>query len=425
MDAPNVIPQRADPEKKPCADVDEESLQHAQALTDAVDAISEVLDDDNLLREIILRIDFPTTLVRAAVVSRRWYRHVSDREFLSCFRNLHPPRLLGFYLGDRMDHSVPARFFTMQPQPTDLPGMVCRASLCLDTYQSAVSDIIGCQNGKVLISLFDGTHYSVVVHNPLCPERVPVVLPPLPQLHGGYFGVWKYLLTSTEEDGVLSYLYVLVECHMKTTKSTIHIHMLRHGDVSWRVHRTFETYELLDLRWEPNVELADNKIYIATAYDDIVVFDLTASSISRIQLPQGVEYGNRDTRLIRADDASGMYLIHAKKLQLCIWLHKGDSWLLVHNICLREMVAHSTMSNCDAEDKSTTTLQINHVGDYAEFVFLEIGRCAFHLDIKYKRLVKVYDMEEKDQCLGAIHPFMMTWPPTFPTLKDDHARNDI
>ena len=56
-------------------------------------AISAVLGDDDLLREILLRLGFPTTLV-----CKRWLRLASDPAFLRRFRERHPPALLGSYL---------------------------------------------------------------------------------------------------------------------------------------------------------------------------------------------------------------------------------------------------------------------------------------------------------------------------------------
>ncbi|KAK1613739.1 hypothetical protein QYE76_019256 [Lolium multiflorum] len=68
-----------------------------------------VLDDDNLLIEILLRVAFPSTLVCTALVCKRWFHHISDRKFLCHFRKLHPPCLLGYYLY--------GRFVPMLPQP--------------------------------------------------------------------------------------------------------------------------------------------------------------------------------------------------------------------------------------------------------------------------------------------------------------------
>lgn len=55
----------------------------------------------------------------------------------------------------------------------------------------------------------------------------------------------------------------------------------------------------------PKVVLVSDKIYMVAAFiDDIVVFDFTASSLSRIPLPQEVKYDYYSTTLSRADDAS-------------------------------------------------------------------------------------------------------------------------
>ncbi|KAF7075817.1 hypothetical protein CFC21_080564 [Triticum aestivum] len=230
------------------------------------------------------------------------------------------------------------------------------------------------------------------------------------------------LLLVEEADGV-SYFHVLLVANMQRTKYTVHVNMLRHGDGVWRTYLTFDRDQLLDPEWESKAVLANNKIYIASTQNSIDFFDLTTSSISTVQLPHGVEYGDRDTMLAPADDASDVYLIHAKNLQLDIWLHKGDNWLLVDTISLRDMVANLRIPGCEVEDEPTAPLWINHVGSYAEFVFLEMGRCALHLDVKCRQLRKVYDMTEEELDLGDIHPLTMIWPPIFPALTDNLARN--
>lgn len=96
----------------------------------------------------------------------------------------------------------------------------------------------------------------------------------------------------------------------------------------------------------------------------------------------------------------------------------GDTWLLVDSICLRDMVADFRMSGCKIEDEPSSPLRVSHLGNCAEFVFAEMGRCALNLDIKCWQLRKVYDMAEKCRSVGDIHPFMMIWPPPFPAVKE-------
>uniref|UniRef100_A0A8R7QNZ9 F-box domain-containing protein n=1 Tax=Triticum urartu TaxID=4572 RepID=A0A8R7QNZ9_TRIUA len=323
--------------------------------TDQASKVSKVLDDDDLLREIIIRVGFPTTLVRAALVCKRWYHHASEPAFLRRFCKRHPPCLLGFYVEDREDHKMASiRFFSLLNKPQELAAVV-RSLLgySWDAYRGAPANFLCSRNGRVFISLYDQDGYSGTMND----------------------------LFSVEEVNDLSLLHVSVVSNMQRTKSTVHVHMWRHGDGVWRTYLTLDTDQLLDPRREPKAVLANNKIYIASAQSDIVVFDLTASSISMFQLPQGVEYGDRDTMLARAQDASGYRV----------------------------------------EDESYAPLRIKHVGDYAEFMFLEMGRCALQLDVKCMQLRKVYIMAEEEVQLGDIHPLKMIWPPMFPALKDNPA----
>uniref|UniRef100_A0ACD5Z8T2 Uncharacterized protein n=1 Tax=Avena sativa TaxID=4498 RepID=A0ACD5Z8T2_AVESA len=399
--------------------VDGESPQHSLAV------VSKVLDDDDLLVEILLRIGFPTTLVHAALVCKRWLNHASDRKFLSRFHERNPPRLLGFYIDSTEDPSVAARFFPMLPQPPELDIIMRRASFSLDSYQSVRTNIMGCRNGGVLISCVDNGEITVGLHSPLCPGRGLAIVPPFPHpgFEDAYFPIWGRLLSKEEGDG-MSDIYVCV-CKKDMTEYVVHVYVLQNSDIAWCRLLTLAADQLASLRFEPRAVLANDKIFIASERNDIVVLDLTTKSISTLQLPQGVQYGHKDIVFAGAKDASVVYLIHAKNLQLHIWLHKGDTWLVVDTICLRGMIANLGIPGCKLEDEPTAPLWINHVGDYAEFVFLEMGPCTLLLDTKCRQLRKVYTMPKNYRYRGVIHPFMMIWPPTFPALKDDPARNTL
>ncbi|CAM0884663.1 unnamed protein product [Alopecurus aequalis] len=390
--------------------------------------VSKVLDDDNLLPEIIVRVGFPTSLVRAASVCRRWFGLASDRAFLRRFRELNSPRLLGFYLAQREYPDAAARFFPMlpQPPPPELAAVVGRASFKLDFYEGARTDMVGCWNGRVVTSLHVCHLYSqddvrneivFVAHSPLCSERGMVVIPALRlPLQEGNFCSYRQLFFKEEGDA-LSFFYVMVESTSAGTNSTLHVCLLQNGDDVWRTHLTLAADYLINALSGPKSVLVNNKVYMARARNEIVVLDLTAASFSTIQLPQGVDFLTTGTTMLsRADDDSAVYLIYAKDLKLHIWLHKGGNWLLVDNICLRDMCAPFL------EDQPTALLRINHVGDYtAEFLFLEMGRFALYLDVKRRTLHKVYELTREDRSFGRIYPFLMVWPPIFPALKDGPA----
>uniref|UniRef100_M8C1H9 F-box protein AT5G49610-like beta-propeller domain-containing protein n=1 Tax=Aegilops tauschii TaxID=37682 RepID=M8C1H9_AEGTA len=328
------------------------------------DPVCKVLGDDNLLIEILLLICYPTTLVRAGLVYKRWLCHASDPAFLCRFRTPRPPRLLGFYV---------------------------------DT-----GSYIGDPGSKN------------IVLSPLCPERGMVVIPPYPRhkLQDGYFCTFSELFLK-ERGNDLSYFCVLMESSKERTKSTVHMYMLQDG--VWCVHASATT-QLPFLPQELNPLLVGNKIYMAATPSEILVLDLTALSFSTFQLPQGLVISDRRTMLSRADDDSGVYLIHLNEFQLRIWLHTGENCLLMDTICLREMCAKWRVPD------HTHEVSMKHVGRNAEFVFLEMGPCLLYLGIKCRTLCKVYERTNEIPWLGFIHPYMMIWPPTFPVLKDDPAR---
>ena len=234
----------------------------------------------------------------------------------------------------------------------------------------------------------------------------------------GYLYSYRQLF-SKEEGDALSYFYVMVESAKYGTNSTLHVYMLQNGDHIWRTHLTLALDYLIAALSSPKSVLVDNKVYIASSRNEILVLDLMSPGFSTIQLPPGVDFNiQRTTMLSHAhDDDSSVYLIHAKDLQLHIWLYRGANWLLVDTICLREMCAHYL------QDEPTAFLKINHVGDYtAEFLFLEMDGFALYLDVKCRTLRKLYFITREDRYFYPIYPFTMIWPPIFPALKDAPAR---
>uniref|UniRef100_A0ACD5Z9K4 Uncharacterized protein n=1 Tax=Avena sativa TaxID=4498 RepID=A0ACD5Z9K4_AVESA len=386
-------------------------------------AISKVLDNDDLLIEILVRVGFPTTLVRAALVCKHWLRLVSDTNFLHQFSKLHPPALLGFYIAEGTQLQTP-HFVPMLPQPPELDAVMHRTSQGIPTG----TYVVHCRNNSILTARREGSGLAFGVHSMLCPERGMAIetSPRRDKTRGGYLYYTGRFL-STEERGIVSYLYVWMGCNFERRKSIAHVYMLHLGDGTWREHRTLSADQLFCVRVEPIPVLVDSKIYMANSQGkrDIVVLDLVASSFSTIQLPQGVEYGILGTiTFSRVDDSSGLYLVHTKGLQLRIWLHKGYNWLLVQNICLREACANLRMSDCMVEDEHTDVLWLSQVVDNIEFMFLKMGRFMLYLDIKCRTLHKVYESTKVNPCWSYfLYPCKMIWPPTFPLLQDDPARN--
>ncbi|KAK1614614.1 hypothetical protein QYE76_020131 [Lolium multiflorum] len=309
--------ERVDPiSRTPC--VDGKRLWHSLILSCPV---SEVLDDDDLLIEILVRVGFPTTLVHAALVCRRWFHHASDPVFLHRFRKLHPPRLLGFYHTPNALLN-PTPFVPMVPQPPELAAVVQRVA----RYRFGIHDVMrvkNCQNGSIFTIMYNaaGAHISVIVHSPLCPGREMAFIPLPPFQAGNLFALENQVLSREDDEGCLSHFYVFMKFDRVTTIFTVHVYKLQDG--AWCKHTSVTTKLTRHPRWELKAVLVDNKIYVVADPRDIIVLDLMNSGFSTIQLPQGVEHGSSDIVLSRVNDASGVYLIDTKELQLNIWLHRG------------------------------------------------------------------------------------------------------
>ncbi|CAM0947939.1 unnamed protein product [Alopecurus aequalis] len=411
MEDSEEISQQARPEKKPRVDADTQGHSTTQRV-----AVTKVLDDDDLLRGIIVRVGLPNTLVHAALVCKRWLEHASDRKFLRRFRELHPPRLLGYYITD-----VPIlsqglycpRFVPMLPQPRELATLIRR----LENYKFGMHDIMQCRNGSVFTKRRRGTEWTHGVHHPLSAQKGLQYVPPLPHTQDHNRQKFSAII-SKDEGSSLSYLYLLGESTGEAGKTMARVYLLQDG--VWRMHTSATCLHSLHLG--PKALLVDKNIYVPTARgDELIVLDLTASSFSAIQPPQGVKYHYFKSMLSRVDDASSVYFIHVEEFLLRVWLRKGDNWMLVDTICLHKMLDTLGISDHTLENEGAGNVQIEQVGDNGQFVFLRMRQCIFYLDIKRETLCKVYENMVNDQCFG-FHPFMMIWPPTFPALKDDPAR---
>ncbi|KAK3156674.1 hypothetical protein QOZ80_2AG0110360 [Eleusine coracana subsp. coracana] len=118
-------------------------------------APNKVLGNDDLVGEILSRVDSPTTLVRAAAVSKLWLRVASDRAFLRRFRARHPPRLLGFYVtGDWMPRP---EFVPTNTEVISAASLRRAAGSVLHAFPEFSSPgVWDSRNGRVLFEFTDG-----------------------------------------------------------------------------------------------------------------------------------------------------------------------------------------------------------------------------------------------------------------------------
>ncbi|GJN03167.1 hypothetical protein PR202_ga20577 [Eleusine coracana subsp. coracana] len=115
-------------------------------------SMSKVLGDDDLLAEILLRVDSPTSLVRAAAACKRWLRLASGRAFLRLFRARHPPGLLGFFVSlysARRPVFVPMS--KKHQHGADEEELAIAVRLASNLGFPPKSHVLDCRNGRVLV----------------------------------------------------------------------------------------------------------------------------------------------------------------------------------------------------------------------------------------------------------------------------------
>ncbi|KAM3297581.1 hypothetical protein ACQJBY_039474 [Aegilops geniculata] len=376
-------------------------------------AISAVLDDDDLLGEIILRVTFPTSLVRVALVCKRWLSLASAPAFLRSFRKLHPPSLLGVYVFSMYKNGP--RFVPM-PQPPELQAVLHSGSFNLDALIGHV-EAPQCWNGLLLLTSLDeqGTR---TVRWPLYPTRNTTILPPVPtffDLDDGFVGYWDHDIFPNGVDNALSFFCLALGC--KEQQTIVHLYVLQ--DDICAIH----TKVVIEI---PKVELitasliSDMKIYSLVTVGEtakLFVLDLVSSSFSLVNLPEdGWTVG------LSLTHGTGVHLTHVKDCQLRIWLIRMDSngvhsWFLVDTIFLREICANHMIPTRIFEDIGDSDLTIHAVWDNSEFVLMELDGVLYLLDIKRKAAREVYKLTPTEKHFLRVTPVFMVWPPKFPEIK--------
>ncbi|XP_052142898.1 uncharacterized protein LOC127762429 [Oryza glaberrima] len=399
----------------------------------AAAAISSVLANDDLLREILLRLGLPTTLVRAALVSTRWLRLASDPAFLRRFRARHPPRLLGFYhtARARFQDEVPA--FVPLPQPPELAAALRGARLRLAPGSSGSGPdapvILSCRNGRVLAAEFppDGPRVSII--SPMHPARHPPALPlvyELPRQPGQILYASCMLLFPDVGSDDPSYTFVeFLRKDQEMLAKAVSVRAEISDLNSVRESATIEIQE----SWERSIRrdvLVNGNLYLLGGKGHVLGLNLASMRLFLFRLPDGVQQLHRmgNIELLRAGD-SGLYLIHLKGFQIHVWFRASDSdigggnWELVDNICLRESFGQFAEPNWESGD---ALVALHRVEDNAE-VFLRVDRVIFHIHIMNRTVNKVFEMSPEAYRYFDIFPFMMLWPPTFPQLRNDHDQD--
>ncbi|KAI5002494.1 hypothetical protein ZWY2020_027144 [Hordeum vulgare] len=391
----------------------------------ALASVAAVLGDDDLLREILLRLGFPTCLVHAALVSKRWLHHASDPAFLRRFRERNPPRLLGVCVG----YPGRYRFVPLPQQPPELAAPIRRAtSSCDAAFARRCPRIKHCRNGRLIIEVFHAGRFDHPLVLPILTGEAAADLLRIRPHRDRWEGHTQtgftemFLPEDGRRDGI-----TLVNLWRNWPKVYAEMGVLGscrsdRWDAPARGRAEIELPDdIVFLEMLPPIH---GKVFMVTNLGYTLGLDLATRSLFTLELPVGV----RGNYMLSCAEDSGLYLVSADGFQLSVWLRRmsgadnGAGWLLVDTFCVGVGQACTPRAE-DSWVPHDVCLDVVTVGDNADFVFLDhpASGSLFYVHMRSRVVEKVYQ-RGADECgykrAAAGHvrvsPVMMIWPPIFP-----------
>jgi hypothetical protein len=297
---------------------------------------SIVLSNDDLLDNILLLIDSPTTLLRAASVSKRWYHDASSPSFLGRYRARNPPRLLGVYISGA---GVPCPMFIQVPvpQPLEHTAATHRANFKFGDSAEFTSTVLDSRDGRILFSFVDDFYLTraTVVRAPLkYPGQDLTVLPPPPVIFPQWAHDVAMLLPDHTDDATCYRLHIVQQDQVVAAKVSV----LRSNE--WSVCCSVAdrlAKSPAKILVESTALLVGNKIYMMTVAGYILGLDLSIDKFFVIELPEGVMFEYEGNLVQCRGDDSALYLFHVKGDELNVWLHANTgTWVLQDTISVKE-----------------------------------------------------------------------------------------
>ncbi|XBI15447.1 hypothetical protein VPH35_057862 [Triticum aestivum] len=266
-------------------------------------------DDDDLLREILLRLPpGPSSLPRASAVCKRWRGLVTDPRFLRRFYAHHgKPPLIGVFDVRGRDRVA---FRAILGRPDDIPPR--RFDLRrhrVGTYTRSSTQLLECRHGRVLLMDYERT--ELVVCAPMVGEQRPVPVPP---------DFMRVLVICAA--GELGHMH---DCHMGNLITTTDRCELVAANPGILVGDA--------LYWSPR-SVDDSGIpffNLDGVTDNIIEFDLDRQSLAVIKGPPGLNE-SRNHQIIQAENgAVGLAILSHGRVEMWqrkVSCHGGATWLL-------------------------------------------------------------------------------------------------
>ncbi|CAD6266901.1 unnamed protein product [Miscanthus lutarioriparius] len=291
---------------------------------------------DDMLRLILLLLQSPLCLVRAAYTCRRWRGIVAadGGAVLRLARSLHPPFVVGHY---HHRGSSPIMFV-----PSSLPAPIDCRRFSLDFLPLGASswDVIDCHGGLVLLLERGCPLPKLLVCNPLTRRHRGMRYKP-PTEHAGCAVADAFLLDN-DDGGNISMLNFTVVYRLKNSGPGACVFATSSGGHGVR----FVCASANDLDADCRGQVAgrvDGCLYLGLTTGSMIVLDKATLNFSQVDLPSRVDPSKKDYhasfRIVHGvcPDSSSppmARIVHAngEEIEVFRWVHGTAEWVLEHSI---------------------------------------------------------------------------------------------
>ncbi|TVU07454.1 hypothetical protein EJB05_47512, partial [Eragrostis curvula] len=360
---------------------------------------------NELVEEVLLRLppDNPASLVRAALVCKRWCCLVSDPAFRCRIREFHrSPPMLGFLCNLLEDDGLTTRFVPVS------------SSSCLSNAGHRYLQVWNSRHGRVLLYYLRYPCFHLVVWDPIMDTRQELPRPPLPQYTLYPYG-WAAAVLCAAYNGDCDHL----NCHRgsfvivlvgNTSKGMLSsVYFSKTGKWSTPSYTEQPGGRVSDKR---SSVLVGKALYFLFEHNkEILEYDLPTGEMSILELP--CDRCSQLVTLTTMDDGRLAFATMDEQYRLCLWSkdHQGLGWSLTIVIELEKKIP------VDASLLLAITPYL--VGSTESFglIFLKVKRDLFTIDLRTGRVTKVYHGSR----ISVVVPYMSFYTPVLraPSPEDD------
>ncbi|GJN35496.1 hypothetical protein PR202_gb24279 [Eleusine coracana subsp. coracana] len=359
---------------------------------------NDVLPDD-VLHLILLRLDSPLWLIRAASACKRWRRAVAGDDggasFLRLARSLHPPAIAGRY--HKIFGPSPIDFVPSSPPPHAKPSRFSSLGFLAVADMSELT-VVDCNGGLVLLVDYNPHAPGFVVCDPLTRRHRVIGVPPK-ERGADYFLSYLFLLHGEDGDISISNFRVFYRFTRHSfRRACVYVSTADDGGGEWR--SLWRRPGDLNKDYSRGQHLAgrvDGSLYIGLVNCSILVLDNASLEFSEVDLPTRISVeksfdiiASSSFRVVHGvGDHPGLppmsRIVHVRNRELEVFRREHDGsgkWVLEHS----SVIPLSTYVD--------TPLQfeiVDVIADGTGYFILatRVRRLCFSVDLKTMKLTAV------------------------------------